>query len=93
MIRSFADRDTARLAQGVRSRRLPPEIQDKCFRLLREMMRVRDWNELREPPGNKLHALHGDRAGQYAIWINRQWRIAFTPADGLLDNVEVTDYH
>lgn len=93
MISSFADKDTQRLAAGIRSRKFPPEIQDKAMRLLREMLRVRDWNELRNPPGNKLHALYGDRAGQYAIWINRQWRIAFTPVDGALENVEVIDYH
>lgn len=93
MIRSFADKDTARLASGVRSRKFPPDLQDKALRLLRQMIRVADWNQLREPPGNKLHALHGDRGGQYAIWINRQWRIAFTPADGMLDDVEITDYH
>jgi proteic killer suppression protein len=93
MILSFADKETQRLAAGIRSRRLPPDIQEKAMRLLREMNRVVDWNDLRNPPGNRLHALSGDRAGQYAIWINSQWRIAFTPADGALENVEVTDYH
>lgn len=93
MIRSFANQETERLASGIRSRKLPPDIQAKAMRLLRTMKRVRDWNELRNPPGNKLHALSGDRAGQYAIWINQQWRIAFTPVDGALKNVEVTDYH
>ena len=93
MIRDFADKETERLAQGVRSRKLPPEIQSKAMRVLRLMRRVADWNDLRNPPGNKLHALSGDRAGQYAIWINRQWRIAFTPVDGACADVEVTDYH
>lgn len=94
MIRSFADRDTARLALGIRSRRLPPQIQDKAVRLLRVMAEIVEWNDLRNPPGNKLHALHGDRDGQYAIWINSQWRIAFRPdEDGALTDVEVTDYH
>lgn len=93
MIRNFVDRETERLAAGVRSRKLPSEIQEKAMRLLRLMRRVLDWNDLRNPPGNKLHALHGDRAGQYAIWINRQWRIAFTPVDGACADVEVTDYH
>jgi proteic killer suppression protein len=93
MIRSFADRETERVFAGVRSRKLPADIQDKAARLLRQMNRVGDWNDLREPPGNKLHALHGDRVGQYAIWINKQWRIAFTPVDEVLDDVEITDYH
>jgi toxin HigB-1 len=93
VISSFADQETERLANGVRSRKLPPDMQPKAMRLLRLMGRVADWNDLRNPPGNKLHALSGDRAGQYAIWINRQWRIAFTPIDGACADVEVTDYH
>lgn len=93
MTLTFADKETARLAAGIRSRKLPPDVQAKAMNLLRIMKRVHDWNELRNPPGNKLHALSGDRAGQYAIWINQQWRIAFTPVDGALENVEVIDYH
>lgn len=93
MIRNFKDKRTARLANGVRISVLPPEIQSRGFRLLRVMAECEDWNELRNPPGNKLHALRGDRKGQYAIWINRQWRIAFTPVDGACEDVEVTDYH
>lgn len=93
MIRTFADKETERLAAGMRSRKLPPEIQDKALILLRIMKRVSDWNQLRYPPGNRLHALSGDRQGQYAIRINRQWRIAFTPVDGALEDVEITDYH
>ena len=93
MIRSIKDKRTRRLANGVRVPDLPSEIQPKAIRLLRVMKRCGDWNQLRNPPGNKLHALRGDRKGQYAIWINRQWRIAFTPVDGACENVEVTDYH
>lgn len=93
MIRKFKSKATARLANGSRVPNFPPEIQPKANRLLRIMAECDDWNELRNPPGNKLHALRGDRKGQYAIWINRQWRIAFTPVDGACDDVEVTDYH
>lgn len=93
MIRNFVDKETARVAAGIHSRRLPPDIQSKALKLLRIMVRVRDWNDLRHPPGNRLHALHGDRAGQYAIRINDQWRIAFRPIDGACADVEITDYH
>ncbi|WP_288220940.1 type II toxin-antitoxin system RelE/ParE family toxin [uncultured Adlercreutzia sp.] len=48
---------------------------------------------MRMPPGNRLHALKGDRAGQYAISINDQWRICFRlTSDGVYD-VEICDYH
>lgn len=94
MIRDFADKETARLAVGVRSRKLPPEVQPRAMILLSIMAAVDHWSELREPPGNQLHALSGDRAGQYAIRISRQWRIVFTPNDdGSMSDVEVTDYH
>ena len=89
----ISDKETRRLANGVRSRKLPPDIQDKAMRLLRGMADCGDWNDLRQPPGNRLHALHGDREGQYAVRINRQWRIAFRPVEGGLADVEVTDYH
>ena len=49
---------------------------------------------LRALPSNRLEALKGDRAGQYSIRINRQWRICFTWPDGLAPmNVEIVDYH
>jgi toxin HigB-1 len=93
MIRSFADKETQRLANGIRSRKLPPDIQEKAMRLLRLMAKCEHWNQLRNPPGNRLRALHGERQGQYAVRINRQWRIAFTPIGGECADVEITDYH
>jgi proteic killer suppression protein len=50
-------------------------------------------DDLKVPPGNKLHALMGDRAGQHAIRINDQFRICFTWKDGDAHDVEITDYH
>jgi toxin HigB-1 len=93
MIHSFGNRETKAIASGNRSARLPAEIQSKAHRLLRQMMRIDDWTELRNPPGNRLHALHGTRKGQYAIRVNDQWRIVFTPVDGALADVEIIDYH
>jgi toxin HigB-1 len=49
--------------------------------------------DLRVPPGNRLHKLEGDREGQHAISINDQWRICFRFVDGDADGVEITDYH
>jgi len=93
MIRSFGDKETARVSRGDRSRKLPPDIQFKAFALLRQMDEVAIWTDLRSPPGNRLHALHGDREGQYAIRINNQWRIVFRPSSEGLADVEITDYH
>lgn len=48
---------------------------------------------LRSPPGNRLEALKGDRAGQHSIRVNGQWRICFTWRDGDAYDVEFCDYH
>lgn len=48
---------------------------------------------LRSPPGNQLEALKGNRAGQYSIRINRQWRLCFTWTPAGPEHVEIVDYH
>lgn len=93
MIRSFADRDTELVWSGLRSRRLPGDIQATALRKLRLLNQSRRLDDLRVPPGNRLEALHGDRAGQYSIRINEQWRICFLFTDGGADDVEIVDYH
>ena len=50
-------------------------------------------NDLRVPPANRLEKLIGDRAGQYSIRVNDQWRICFEWQKGDADKVEITDYH
>jgi toxin HigB-1 len=55
--------------------------------------RATSLEDLKVPPGNRLHALKGDRRGQYAIPINDQWRICFRFEDGDAHDVEVCDYH
>jgi mRNA-degrading endonuclease RelE of RelBE toxin-antitoxin system len=55
--------------------------------------RVQALSELRRPPGNRLKRLRDDRAGQYSIRVNEQYRICFRWEDGYADEVEVTDYH
>jgi proteic killer suppression protein len=52
-----------------------------------------DLRDLRSPPGNRLEQLRGDRAGQYSIRINDQWRICFTWQDNKAQQVRIEDYH
>ena len=93
MIRSFRDSETERIWLGSRSRRLPGGIQDPALRKLRLLNRAARLSDLRVPPGNRLEALSGGRAGQHSIRINQQWRICFRWSDGHCDDVEICDYH
>ena len=93
MIRTFADKETERIWAGERSRKLPSDMQDRALDRLRMLNRAKTLDDLRNPPGNRLHALKDDRAGQHSISINMQWRICFIWRDGGADSVEITDYH
>ena len=93
MIRSCKDKITERVWAGERVRDLPPDIQDRALVRLRMLNRARTLDDLRSPPGNRLHALKDDRAGQHSISINMQWRICFVWRDGGAYGVEITDYH
>ena len=93
MIRSFRDRETERIFQRIRSGKLPSDIQRAAVRKLRMLNRSVTLADLRVPPANRLEKLRGDRAGQYSIRINDQWRICFTWRNGDAYNVEIVDYH
>ena len=93
MISSFRDRETERIWNGEFSRRLPHEIQEVARRKLRMINNARIIADLRVPLANRLEALKGDRAGQYSIRINDQWRICFRFANGQASEVEIVDYH
>ena len=93
MIRSFKDRETERIFQRIRSGKLPSDIQRVAVRKLRMLNRSVTLADLRVPPANRLEKLRGDRAGQYSIRINDQWRICFTWRNGDAYNVEIVDYH
>ena len=93
MIRSFADRETELVWQGVRSKRLPSDIQRIALRKLLYLSRARTIADLREPPGNNLEALKRDRLGQWSIRINSQWRICFRWSGEHAEDVEIVDYH
>jgi proteic killer suppression protein len=93
MIRDFADRETERVWSGLRSRKLPADIQPIALRKLRLLNQARELSDLRVPPGNRLEAMKGDRASQFSIRINDQWRICFIWTEGGPAHVEIVDYH
>lgn len=77
MIRSFADKEAKLIWNGLRSRKLPQDIQDRALVRLRMLEAAVSLDDLRDPPSNRLHQLSGDRAGRHSISINMQWRKCF----------------
>jgi proteic killer suppression protein len=92
VIRSFRDRDTRELFDRQAPRRWIP-IARAALRRLRILHRARTLNDLRVPPGNRLEALKGDRAGRHSIRVNDQYRICFRWEAGDAYDVELIDYH
>ena len=92
MIRSFKCKGTERIFGGETSPKFPPKIQNAALRRLMMLQAATCLEDLRDPPGNRLEKLSGDREGQHSIRISRQWRICFVWDDGAND-VEIVDYH
>jgi proteic killer suppression protein len=79
--------------EGRKPKGFPPDVVSAARRRLARLDAALSLKDLRSPPANKLHALRGDRKGQWALWINDQFRICFVwGADGPED-VEIVDYH
>lgn len=93
MIKSFRDKETEKVYSRERSAKLPGNIQQIALRKLRMINNAQNMNDLRIPPSNRLEKLSGDRAGQYSIRINNQWRICFFWKDNNAYYVEINDYH
>ena len=93
MIRSFRDRDTERVFQRIRIRKLSPSLQRAAQRKLIMIDAAAAIEDMRIPPGNRLEKLSGDRKGQYSIRINDQWRVCFVWRSRDAHDVEIVDYH
>ena len=93
MIKTFKDDETKKIYQRQRSRKLPADIQQVALRKLRMINNAISINDLRVPPANRLEKLSGNRAGQWSIRINDQWRVCFWWEGSDASDVEITDYH
>jgi len=93
VIRSFADKQTEQFWVTGTLGRLPTDIERRALRKLSAIDAANQIESLRVPPGNRLHALEGDRAGQHSISVNDQWRVCFRFEDGDAFDVEICDYH
>ena len=93
MIRTFADRRTARLFEGKPIREISRDLRRLAQRRLEQLHTAAELDTLRVPPGNRLEKLKGDRSGQWSIRVNDQWRICFTWRGGDAFDVWFGDYH
>ena len=92
MIVSFKCTDTEALANGQRVGRFV-NIESVARRKLRQMEIAGRLDDLRIPPGNRLEAIKGDRAGQHSIRVNDQFRVCFRWTGAGAEDVEIVDYH
>jgi proteic killer suppression protein len=92
VIGSFKDDEAGRIFEREPSRRFG-SLSRVIYRKLLQIDAAITVDVLRSPPGNRLEALRGDRAGQHSIRVNDQFRICFEWREGYAYNIEVTDYH
>jgi proteic killer suppression protein len=92
-IKTFADKDTERIFERQRVRAFGPELSRVALRKLLLLHAATSLQDLRVPPGNRLEALSGDRAGAYSIRINDQYRVCFRWDGHHAHDVEIVDYH
>ncbi len=92
MIQSFADRDTEQLFHEEKNRRFSA-IDRVALRKLFQLNRAGALQDMSAPPGNRLEALKGSRAGRHSIRINDQWRIVFHWTEQGPAEVAIIDYH
>lgn len=93
MILSFGSKDTQKIWDGDRVKKMPNEIQEIGRRKLRMLNNSQNLADLQIPPSNKLEKLKGDLKDFYSIRINDQWRITFKWNSGNASEVEIIDYH
>ncbi|MBA1147651.1 type II toxin-antitoxin system RelE/ParE family toxin [Ectothiorhodospiraceae bacterium WFHF3C12] len=93
MIKTFADKTTAALFDDRPVRSVAKPLRRKARRKLLQLDAVESVEELTVPPGNRLEKLSGDRAGQWSIRVDGQWRICFRFEAGDAWDVEFCDYH
>jgi len=90
MITSFGSKETEKIWNGIRVKKMPIEIQNIGRRKLRMLNNSQDIADLRIP---RLEKLTGKLKDFYSIRINKQWRIIFTWEKGNASEVEIIDYH
>ena len=93
MILSFGSKETEKIWNGTRVKKMPIDVQNVGRRKLRMLNNSQDISDLRIPPSNRLEKLGGKLSDYYSLRINKQWRIMFLWDKGNASGVEIIDYH
>lgn len=93
MIRNFKCKETEKIWNGIVSKKLPREMQERALRKLRQLDTSNTIDDLKNPPSNKLEKLKGDRRHQMSIRVNQKWRLCFVWKNNEAYEVEIVDYH
>ena len=93
MIKSFGDKETDKIWNGIQSKKLPHDIQNVARRKLRMINNAQNIIDLRIPPANRLEKLSGNLSEFYSIRINNQWRIIFKWENENASEIQIVDYH
>lgn len=93
MIKSFGDAETEKVWNEIRSKKLPPEIQQRGLSKLLVLNSVVSEDDLKSPPSNHFEHLKGKLKEFCSIRINQQWRIVFKFENGHASEVSIVDYH
>lgn len=93
MIKTFKCKETEKIWLGESCRKFPRNIQDRAFRKLRQLNAAATVEDLKNPPGNNLENLKGDRKGHMSIRVNNQWWLCFKFESGEVFDVQIVDCH
>lgn len=92
-IRSFKDKVLEDFFYKDVKSGIKPQLQDRVFRKLKLIQYATCLEDLKSPPGNKLHQLSGKRKGQWAISVSGPWRLCFYFENGEALDIELVQYH
>ncbi len=93
MIKTFGQSWLEEFWHTGKHKRVPPDLEARLLRKMDMLNRAMAHIDLKAPPSNRLHALHGDRKGQWAISVSGAWRLCFRLEDGDIFELELVQYH
>jgi len=93
MIKTFKQSYLEEFWNTGKHKRIPSNLSNRILRKLDMLNAAKELRDLNSPPSNRLHPLHGDRKGQWAIAVSGQWRLCFKFEEGEIFELELVQYH